>query len=198
MARALFRIVHDTRGATVVEFAMIAPVLLTTLLGLMDLGHTLYTNSMLQGAIQQAARNSTLEGAAGQAGTLDAIVTSAVRKVAPHATLSFQRKAYTSFADVARPEDFADADGDGACNNGEAFEDVNGNGNWDADRGSAGFGGARDAVLYTVNVSYPRLLPIAAMIPGQSSTMTLQTSTVLRNQPFGDQYAAAPKAGNCP
>ena len=39
---------------------------------------------------------------------------------------------------------------------GEPFEDANANGTWDEDRGSDGQGGARDAVLYVVSVSYRR------------------------------------------
>jgi hypothetical protein len=45
--------------------------------------------------------------------------------------------------------------GDGVCNAGEPFEDANANGSWDADQGKAGSGGARDAVLYEVQVTYP-------------------------------------------
>lgn len=193
----LVRLRRDETGVTVVEFAMIAPVLLMMVFGIFDLGHNMYTTSMLQGAIQQAARNSTLEGAASNAGNLDAIVTEAVHAISPYATLQFQRTAYASFSDVSQPEDFNDIDEDGSCNNGEPFEDANGNGSWDADRGTAGQGGARDAVLYSVTISYPRLFPIAKLIPGQSQTFTMNATTVLRNQPYGMQNTAAPTTGNC-
>ena len=80
---------------------------------------------------------------------------------------------------------------------GEPFEDANGNGQWDADRGRSGFGGARDAVLYSVNVEYDRFFPIARFI-GVSETMDMTVSTVLRNQPYGLQDSGAPAVGNCP
>ena len=184
---------HDSRGATIVEFALLAPVLLLTLLGLFDMGYNTYTSSVLQGAIVKAARGSTIEGATPAA--LDARVEAAVHDIAPNATVTFDRKAYTSFSDVGAPEDFTDLNGDGVCNNGEPFEDVNGNAFWDADRGKSGGGGARDAVLYTVSVSYPRAFPVGKFI-GVSNTHEMQSQTVLRNQPWSEQETAV-KVSNC-
>lgn len=194
-ARALL---HDQRGVTVIEFAMIAPVLMIVLMGLFDLTYNMYTTEMLQGAIQKAARDSTIEGAAGDPARLDQIVTKAVKAVASGAVLTFDRRAYSNFTDVARPEDYTDVDADGTCNNGEPFEDSNGNGIWDQDPGTTGFGGARDAVLYTVTVTYQRAFPIAGFIPGQTNDFTMSAATVLRNQPYGQSNTpAAPVTGNC-
>ena len=60
----------DERGVTVIEFALLAPVLLITLLGMFDMGYTMYAQTLLQGALQQAARNSTIEGAASSTATI--------------------------------------------------------------------------------------------------------------------------------
>ena len=184
----------DEHGATVVEFALLAPVLLMTLLGLFDMGYTTYTSSILQGSIAKAARNSAIEGASHAA--IDAKVEAAVKDIAGNATVTFTRKAYSNFSSVRRPEDFTDLNGDGLCNAGEPFEDVNGNKSWDADRGKSGGGGARDAVLYTVRVAYPRAFPISRFI-GISETQVVESSTVLRNQPWDDQQVVTPTVGNC-
>lgn len=198
MIRALFRRLRRSRdGVTVIEFALLAPVLLTMLMGLLDLAHNMFTMQMLQGAVQQAARNSSIEGANIKTAALDGIVTTAVHAISPQATLQFDRSAYSSFTDVAQPEDFTDIDSNETCDNGEPFEDANGNGTWDADRGRSGHGGARDAVLYTVTITYPRFFPIARLIPGQTDSFTMSTRTVLRNQPFGAQDASAPAIGAC-
>ena len=198
MSRPLKALLRDQSGVTIIEFAMIAPVLMLMLMGLFDLSYNMYTTQMLQGAIENAARNSSIEGAAGKEAQLDAMVTTAVRAVAPAATLTFTRRAYSSFTKAGRPEDFTDVDSDGVCSKGEPFEDANGNGKWDTDGGKTGFGGARDAVLYTVVVKYQRPFPIAGLIPGQSKTFTLSAATVLRNQPYGQQAAkVAPATGNC-
>lgn len=191
------RLIRHDGGATIVEFALIAPVLLISMLGIFDLGYNMYATSILQGAIQKAARDATLEGAAGNAAVLDAKVADAVHDIAPNATMTYARAAYSNFSDVRQPEDFTDSDSDGACASGEPFEDINGNGSWDADRGSAGMGGARDAVLYEVTISYPRAFPIANLI-GQSDQFTTVAKTVLRNQPYSAGGAPVPATGNCP
>ena len=191
--RALAR---DQRGATLVEFALICPVLMMTILGLMDLGYNYYIQARLHGAIQQAARAATLERALTSADEIDAEVEAKVRHLVPRASVEFARSSYTSFADVAQPEDFSDLDGDGRCDDGEPFEDANGNGTWDEDRGKRGMGGARDAVLYQVTVTYPHAFGVAGLI-GFPRNLTTRATTVLRNQPWGEQVVAA-HAGNCP
>ena len=187
----LFR---NVRGSSSVEFALIAPVMLMTLFGMFDLGHGMYTKSLLEGAIEKAARNSSIEAAT--TGSLDARVTAVVRQIAPGAILTFTRSNYANFSNVGQPEDFTDVDGNNACNSGEPFEDANGNGTYDNDRGRSGNGGARDAVLYKVGVAYPRVMPIGQLIGG-SSTQNMTAIAVLRNQPYGLQNLPA-TTGNCP
>lgn len=188
-------LVRDTSGATVVEFAIVAPVLIMVLLAMFDVGYNMWATTMLQGSLQQAARASTLESAGGGTAAIDDIVTHRVKQLIPGATIAFARKSYTNFGDVGRAEDYTDSDGDGACDNGEPYEDANGNGAWDSDRGALGIGGARDAVLYSVSVDYPRAFPLLTMI-GLPKTVSTQARTVLRNQPFKLQ-AVSNKVGNC-
>ncbi len=196
--RLVRRLRRDESGTTVIEFAVLAPTLMVMLFGLLDLSHNMYTAQMLQGAIQHAARNSTVEGASGSAAALDNAVREAVQAIAPGATLTYSRKSYSKFVDALRPEDYNDVNANGTCDANEPFEDANGNGTWDLDPGRAGFGGARDAVVYTVSVNYNRLFPIYAFIPGQSRTISMSATTVLRNQPYNaQQQAAAPVTGNC-
>lgn len=171
-------------GVTTVEFALIAPVMLLLLMGIYDLGHTLYVQSVLNGAIQQAARNSTIEGASTT--TVDTLVSNVVKNVAPGATITFNRSSYDKYSNVQRPEDFVDVNANGTCDSNEVYTDSNGNNKWDSDRGASGNGGARDAVLYAVTVNYPRLFAMAG-IAGFSKTVTVKAQTVLRNQPFGQQ-----------
>lgn len=191
--RLLSALRRDSDGAALVEFALIAPTLCLMLIGLFDMSYNMYTNTMLTGAVQETARNSTIEGAT--ATVLDAQVTEAVQDIAPDAVLTFKRTAYSEFSDVSRPEDFTDVNSDGTCNDGEPYEDTNGNGTWDQDRGTSGQGSARDAVLYEVMVEYPRAFPLAAFI-GISPNFRTSTTTVLRNQPFA-QTIDKSGFGNC-
>ncbi|VWX52762.1 TadE/TadG family type IV pilus assembly protein [Novosphingobium sp. 9U] len=186
---------RDRRGVSAVEFALLTPVLLIALLGLLDLGYNMYTSSILEGAIQAAARSSTLENASSKSTAIDDAVTLAVKDIAPSATLTFKRTAYPSFSSTGKPEDYDDNNHNNKCDNGEPFEDVNENSVWDSDQGSVGMGGARDVVVYLVTVTYPRPFPVASML-GAPSTYTLSSKTVLTNQPWTN-VIKTPPIRNC-
>ena len=194
----LKRLSKDKRGVTVVEFALIAPVLLTLLLGAFDIGYSLYARGVLQGAVQKAARDSGLRANADNAAEMDAMVTnmvSQVMKADGQNSIVYVRRSYTSFADVGDMEDFTDSDADNVCDRSEPFEDTNGNGNWD-EKGSSGQGGARATVLYTATFRYKHIFPIHLLLGGPEFT-TLVATTVLRNQPYAEEEDAVITAGHC-
>ena len=198
-----------TDGAALTEFGLISPALFVLLFGAFDVGHTLYMRSVLQGAVQKAARDASLETAAGESDAVrDAIDASVEGQILPlnsNAIVVVSRRFYRTFTDAAEAaaEEFTDsASGiyaNGICDNNEPFEDVNNNGVRDADGGdSINRAGARDNVVYTVTVSYPRLFPLHMFIDVPDQTR-LEASTVLTNQPFGDQDSYdAPTTGYCP
>lgn len=191
----------DESGATILEFGLVAPVLSMLLIGSFDLAHTLYMQSVLQGALQKAARDSSLETGAssGTQTTIDTRVTNQVKQLMNGATVNFTRRYYKTFskAAAAQAESFTDTNTNGQCDGGEPYVDVNNNNNWDRDGGDAGQGGARDNVVYTVDVSYPRMFPLDKMIGG-SGTTRISATTVLSNQPYGNQAQyASPTVRNC-
>lgn len=184
------RLTRQSEGAAAVEFALIAPMLIMVLMGMFDVGYTLYANVTLQGAVQQAARKATVESGQSTWSLMDNAVRRQVGLVVPNANVTFNRKSYSNFSNVSMPEDYTDVNGNGQCNAGEPFEDANGNGIWDQDRGANGMGGARDAVLYTVTVTYRRPFPMATLI-GLPRDVTSVAKTVLRNQPYDSQRSLA-------
>lgn len=193
---------RDARGATIVEFAIVAPVLIFMLVGMFDIGHTLYVTSVLQGVVQKAGRDSSLENGINAATqeAIDTIVKSQISKLNNTAQIDITRRFYKSFeaASVARPEDFTDVNLDHICNDGEPFEDANDNGTWDKDGAADGQGGAKDSVVYTVNVSYPRLFPLNKFI-NVPETVNITARTIMNNQPYGEQNQyGTPKEGKCP
>lgn len=196
-------------GVTILEFGLIAPMLCVLLLGSFDIAHTLYMKSVLQGAVQKAARDGTLETASGNTSTprdtIDTRVSNQLKKLNNAATISITRRFYKTFSNAAaaQAEIFTDTDApsnfhDNKCNNNEGFQDRNGNGVFDRDGGdSAGRAGARDNVVYTVTISYPRMFPLDKLIGGNGTT-TLSARTVLANQPYGDQTQYGPQIpGHC-
>lgn len=179
------RLNRNMRGATAVEFALIMPVLLMLVLGSFELGLAQYLRSVLEGAMQQAGRNSSLQSGAASQSQIDAYVRAQVQSVFPGATVEFVRSNYSTFSDVSAPEDFTDSNANGHYDSGECFVDVNDNRRWDADRAKSGLGGANDVVLYTATVTYSSTLPVAGL--GLSPVQRLTSSTTLRNQPFSSQ-----------
>jgi hypothetical protein len=191
----LRRLAGDERGATIVEFAIVAPVFLLLLLGSFDFGHMIYAQSVLQGAVHHAGRNSGLESGSDFMATIDEDVRRQVGHIVPKGSVLTSRTNYQSFNDVNKPEDFVDANGNGEYDADECFTDVNGNATWDADRGMEGLGGADDVVLYTATLEYDRIVPFHFV--GGDEQRTISASTILRNQPFGDQ-AERPEEQICP
>ncbi len=197
MKRPMLRIGRDQGGITVVEFAMVAPVMMVMMLGFFDLAHREFARVILQGAVTKAARDSSLELGPSNTAAIDAKVESSVRKVVGvGASFAATRLTYANFSEVGQPERFVDGSpANSRYDLGECFDDVNGNGVWDSDLGRTGQGGARDAVLYRMTVTYPRLFPMAGLV-GLSPTVSIDASTVMRNQPFGDQVL--PTFSVCP
>lgn len=199
IARAVLRhLRRDKEGVTLVEFAIVGPVLILMLMGLFDIAHTQYTSAVLYGAVQKAARDYTLESALASEATLDSRVAEQIRAVMPNgATITFTKTAFDDFKNVNEREEYTDLNNNGTCNNGEPFQDANNNGVWDIYRGQGGLGTARDVMLYTTNVTYPRLFPMFGMI-GLPANVDLSATTVLRRQPFDQGSNLSPTVRNCP
>lgn len=187
LVRTLGRLRRDQEGATIVEFAVVLPVMLVLIMGLGEILYQEYAQSVLTGALQKAGRDSTIQSA--DTSAVDAKVMSMVRVIAKSATYTTSRKTYDSFSQIA-PEPFTDTNGNGVRDTGECFDDVNGNGTWDADPGATGQGGASDVTLYTMTITYPRLFPVAGLL-GWSRNATLSATTLLKNQPYATQTTTA-------
>jgi Flp pilus assembly protein TadG len=190
------RLARDECGVTAVEFALIAPVFFLLLMGTFNLGQAVYLQGVFHGAVQDAGRDAGLEAAASNLAAIDNLVIARVKGIAPDGAIISSRKNYATFNDVGTPEDFEDANNNGAYDDNECFIDVNGNDSWDQDRAIGGLGGADDVVVYTADLTYRWLIPMGGFI-GWADTNTVSASTVLRNQPFGSQ-AARPEKQICP
>lgn len=185
--RSLASLRGDTRAITVVEFAMVAPVMILLIMGLGELMYTVYAQSVLSGAVQKAARDSAIQGGSDRAVDIDALVMKQVHAVAPRATHVSSRASYHNFASV-RPERFTDSNGNGVRDPGECFDDVNNNGRWDIDPGIASQGGASDVTRYRIRVTYPRPFPMAQLL-GWEKNATMTAETLIKNQPYATQAA---------
>ena len=174
---------RDTRGATLVEFALILPALCMLLLAIFALGYRAYAASVLQGALQEGARMASVGGVSQS--QIDARVRYRLSNFAgSRSTITITTSSYYDFANVSMPERItSDTTPIGTYNTGDCYEDANANGQFDLDRGRAGLGGADDIVRYQVTMTYPQIVPVGRFL-GWSDTETITASTALRNQPF--------------
>ena len=183
----------DKRGVAAVEFALVAPMLLLAIFGGLDLGYQAYARSVLQGALNDIARTGSLEGpeinCTGEA--IEEKIACAVKErsdvVARKASYEFDIKSYYDFFGVNRGEKLiTDYNSNGQYDEGDCFQDLNENREFDSVAGREGIGGADDVVLYDVTLTMPRLLPMASLL-GWSSEYEIQATTAVRNQPYTRQ-----------
>lgn len=187
---------RDTSGATIVEFAVVAPIFIGIIMFIFDMGFMAYARSVLSGEINAVGRESTLESASDQSrAAMDARVAARVRLIVPDGAVTFEREAFNTYGLAqTRAEPFVDANDNDDCDTGESYLDLNGNSRFDLDGARAGGGGARDVVIYTATLQYTRFFPVAELF-GMDNNVELQARTLLRNQPFDQQ--AQPTTGVC-
>ncbi len=171
----LVKFLRANRGATIIEFAVVLPVFLVALLGSLDFGQLVWGQALLNGAVQDAARKSALETA--DIAAADAKVESMVTTILPGVDVSGERVSYYDFADIERAERWNDVNSNGNCDNGEAFTDENRSGDWDADVGVSGNGGANDVVIYSVEASFMPIVSIP-LLWGSQNEKTLRAVAV--------------------
>ncbi len=179
----------DRKGAALVEFAVVAPVMCLLLVGSFDEAHTLYMQAALQGVVQKAGRDSSLEDSTSDVqNAIDARVKAQVLVLANNADVTIGRKSYRTFSDAvsAKAENWTDNNGNGRCDQHEPYVDANRNGSWDSDGSNGAQGGAKDKTIYTVTVKYPRMLPLNRFIDVPDK-QTLVAQAVVQNQPYADQ-----------
>ncbi len=185
MIRRCIRLGADTRGATMLEFALLAPVLIGLIMGLGDLMFQTYVQAILDGEMQKAGRDSSLEDNASGNSAIDAKVQDAIRLIAKDAKFYPKRDYLASYA-LNKPEAIYDKNNNGILDRGECFDDVNGNGIRDLDPARSGQGGADDITRYTMRVVYTRPFPVAKLL-GFSPTLEVSSTTLLKNQPYKNQ-----------
>lgn len=192
--RSATRVLRCQTGVSATEFALLAPVLILMLVGSLDMTQMVYANTMLRGAVEQAARDSSLE--AGDTEAADKMVADTLRPILPGVLIISSRASYYDFGDIGRPEKWEDRDLNGTCNDGEPYTDENSSGTWEADIGADGNGGAGDVVIYTVRAQYEptfRVPFVDELLGGR----VLSAASVRKNQPFARQTEYGVRAGTC-
>lgn len=188
------RLRDDEGGATIVEFALVAGPMILLLIGGLDLGYQSYVRSVMQGALNDAARKAAVqEPEFGSEGTtieeqVENNIRDMVGTVALNSTITVTQRSFFEFSEIGNPEKLmTDVNGNGQFDedDGDCWEDANGNEEYDTDGGREGRGGSNEVVFYTANVSMPRLLPLEVFI-NVSPNVNMTIEAAVRTQPYGN------------
>lgn len=179
MLRPLGVIKRADDGSTSVEFAMILMPLCVILFGSLELGYRIYAQSVINGALREAARMASTGGYTGT--QIDTRVTTKIKNFSRNATVAIVKKSYRDFTGVgvAEPVTSGTVDSGTYC-----FKDINNSGSWEEDQGTSGQGGAEDVVYYEVGMDYKSLFPFNVKYLGMSQTTTVTANTLVSNEPF--------------
>lgn len=176
------RLRSEVRAATIVEFGMILAPFCVLILGTVDLGYRAYLDAQLEGTLQQAARLAAIGDTSGD--DIDAYVEDHLAALTKRNYVTITKRSYGSFSRVGKPEKItSDYEPFGEFNDGDCFEDANGNEQYDSTGGNSGIGGSEEVVQYDVSITFPRLVPLAGLL-GWSNYQTVTGSTSIQNQPF--------------
>ncbi len=174
-------------GVTAVEFALIAPVLLTMIMGIIETSLVMFAQNILEYSTFAASRlgkTGFSEDSAGREATILALLEDRAGTVLDTDRIAITTKSYARFDFVGDPEPFVDANSNGVRDAGENYTDVNGNGQYDTDMGSEGVGDAGEIVVYTVSYPWHITTPVIQNFLGTDGTLTLSARAVVQNEPF--------------
>lgn len=180
------RLVRDAGGATIVEFAFIAPVLMLLLAGVVELGLLMGGQAILDNAGFIASRTGKTGYAQKdktQADAIAAAVQDAASGYLDPSKISITSVAYSDYDSMA-PEPFTDLNKNGVWDSGEPYTDVNDNKKYDANVGKTGYGAAGQIVVYTVTYNWVLQTPLIKEFIGTDGVVPLRTRIVVKNEPY--------------
>jgi Flp pilus assembly protein TadG len=186
MRRLSFLPRRDRKGTTAIEFALIAPVMMTLIAGTIEVVHFLMMQVTLESALSLVARENSVALTLTEDERNERMRTRLTDimhsfPAVDNGVISIETTVYRTFGS-AYPEAFDDANENGIYDEGETFDDRNRNGVRDADAPVEGeMGGLGDVVSYSVTYPAKPFFPFLRPIFGDSFDVT--SSTVARNEP---------------
>jgi Flp pilus assembly protein TadG len=178
------RLKNCEKAAAALEFALSIPVIISAIIGMMEIVGVMAATTMMEGGLREAARYGITGAGASTAdrqAKIIQIVSNHSQGMLVPANLSVTEKVYPSFAMIG-DELYTDTNHNGHYDPGEPFTDRNGNGQWDADNGTPGVGNANDIVVYRVTYHWTYLTGFMNHVLGEYTD--LKASITVRNEPY--------------
>jgi Flp pilus assembly pilin Flp len=181
-------ILSASEGATAVEYAILAPVLLLLLVGIIEYNALMYASAVLEGSTAIASRQGKtgyVASGMSQQDYIYGVIQARVNGILDPTQLQITSKSYANLAVVGKPEPCISPPATPCTGTpGVNFVDINYNGVWDADQGAAGLGTSGDIVVYTVTYPWKIMTPIMLNFLGTNGTFTLTSSSIVKNEPY--------------
>jgi len=178
-------------GSTLIELAFAAPVVIFSIIAMIEILTIMFVTTLMEGAVREASRFG-ITGFVPPGSTREQVIADIVKEntlglvdIQPDTITTL---VYLDFDKVGQPEPLTvDVNGNGKYDaaDGDQYTDVNGNGTWDLDQGATGVGGASDVVLYTISYDWKIFTPLMAAFIGNNGVVKLSASVAVRNEPFG-------------
>jgi Flp pilus assembly protein TadG len=185
--RRLAEFLREERGAALVEFAFAGPILITTLMVIIEVALVIFLNLMVESGVREAARfglTGNVEDGYTREEYIVEIVNQRTMGLMEITEDNVSVKVYESFEDIQDAEPFTDVNGNGQHEGAEPYTDTNGNGAYDGDPGVPGAGESGDIVLYKVTAEWTIFTSFLADLLGDSGLFTISASVVVRNEPW--------------
>jgi Flp pilus assembly protein TadG len=181
------RLLRHEEGVSALEFAIVAPVFMLLLFGIIEFALIMMVYNVMEGATAISSRlgktGYTATGITRQQTIINAITDRAGSLIDPQ-QLTVSTKFYKQFDQINDPEPYTDANGNGSYDAGETYTDINGNSQWDADMGASGYGSAGDIVVYQVSYPWKLSVPLISSLVGTNGVYTITTHAVVKNEPY--------------
>lgn len=187
LLRPLGRFLRDRKGVVSIEFALVASLIATMMIGIMEMGAMSLATTLMEGALRDASRYGITGQVPSQSDRLNAIKEIIADRTAGLIDMSKAKidiLSYDSFGKIGQGEPYVDGDGNGEFTPGETFVDENGNGIYDSDVGKTSAGGATQVVLYRIRYDWPLMTPVLKSFVGKDGFVPLEASIAVRNEPW--------------
>lgn len=182
------KLLRGEGGVTAIEFAFAMPIVAVALIGLIEFAMIMFVTTLMEGGLREAARFGITgfapAGVSREQRILDILADRTLGLVDVNQA-EITTLIYPAFDDIGKPEPYTDDSlANGSYDAGEAFVDINGNGQWDADMAAAGAGGPGDIVVYRITYDWEMLTGLLDNFIGQGGAIRLTASIAVQNEPF--------------
>jgi len=185
----LRQFLRDTRGTTIIEFAVVAPIFFLIIFAIIELGLLMFSQVALESATMQVSRSAAIcnkesGGGADCAQAVRTLIAARTRGLINAENIRIQANPLANGGIPSNPELCLTnpPSTPAICPSGTMFDDRNGNGRYDGP-GEVTVGTAGQ--LVEIRVSYPwrTLIPMMDRIYGDDGVMLLSASTIIKNEP---------------